>query len=447
MELFNQPAQNKMIASWRNKPMARTEAFPDRVSTIVCSIAIAVFPLCGYTDRLNSIAQAISALAVVVGLLMLTKRVPSLHAGVLAFLLLLAFWGITVVGSPEVTGVYLRLLKMVALSLAAHLVFRTPKQLLLLLGIFGASGLIGVALNWGELSNLNSAFGGGEALTGKDRFAGTFGNANGAGTYATTTLLAALIFFLSSRNRLRWLVLLSGGLGGVVLVYFTGSRKAMLVLGLIALFVPALAIPKAAQGRIRWVLWALFSCVTIACFALLLDKLPYTERLLVQIREGVHAESSSDARVSMVTAAFELWKERPFFGNGFEGFAIRSGFGVYSHSTFSEVLCNGGLFGSALLGLFYLLPGAQLCRLAFSKSGYADRRLNFGLLALWAQFTVFSVFSVMWYTAENLCIYMAICGCLQESRLTKRAGVLLADALPERRLPTVGRKQPQTRLA
>ncbi len=427
-----------MSASWHNMPAMRAEENLGTIPALICSLAIAAFPLFGYTEESNIIAQAISALAVGVAALSLTRRIPSFHFAVLAFMALLAFWGVAVIKSPEVLGAYLRLLKMTALSLAAHVVFRTPKNLLLLFGVFGASGVVGAALNWGDLSSLSASLGGGEALSDKARFAGTFGNANGAGTYATTTLLVALIFFLSSRSRLRWLVLLSGCLGGVVLVYFTGSRKAMLVLGLIALFVPALAIPKGAQGKIKWVLWALFSGITIACFALLLDKLPYTERLLVQIRDGVHAESSSDVRASMLAAAFELWKEHPFFGCGFEGFAMFSGFGVYSHSTFSEVLCNGGLFGFVLLGLFYFLPGAQLARLAFSRSRNVDRRLHFGLFALWAQFALFSLFSVMWYTVENLAIYMAICGYLQESSMVKSVGVPLAGAFPSQRTLAAG---------
>jgi len=391
---------------------------------LVCSLAIAAISLFGYTEGRTIIPQAISALTVGIAVLTLANRIPSIHIAVFAFMGLLAFWAVTLIDFPEVWIRYQSLLRMSVLALAAHVIFRTPKHLLLLFGVYSATGLIVVAFNWSELDSLGETLSGAEQLLDKDRFAGTFGNANSAGTYATTTLLLALIYFLNSRSRARWPILVSGVLGGLTVVYFTGSRKAMLALGLTALLLPWMATRIGGAAKVKWVKWLLISGITVGFCTVLFSRLPYTERLVIELREGVHAESSSDVRATMLTRAFELWKEHPFVGCGFEGFARLSGWGVYSHSTFSEVLCNGGLLGLLLLGLFYAVPGVQLAGLTFSRLHQPEGGLHIGLFALWLQIVLFSLFGVIWYSGETLCIYMAVCGYLQETYSAKTRGVL-----------------------
>lgn len=411
-----------MQAAASNSFSFRAESFPHLCAAVACSLAVAGMAVFGNTEGLSRIPQAISVLAVGLAFLaaVLGERLPGIHLSVMAYIGLVAFWGLTMLEASGVSDLYQRFLKLSAVALAAHIIFRTPRDLLLLFGIFGSTGLVNVALNWGELSDLSAALSGGEEFSAGERFAGTFGNANTAGLYATTTLILALIFFFNARTRLRWLVLLSGAVGGLAVVYFTGSRKSMLALGLTGLFVPWMAAQKGGPGRLRWVRWVVLSAGTLAFCALLFSKLPYTERLLVQLREGIHAEASSDTRADMLASAIELWRQYPLFGCGFEGFARLSGFEVYSHSTLSEVLCNAGVFGMILLGFFYIFPGVQLLRLILASADPEQKGLRVGLLALWLQLVLFSLFGVMYYSGESLCIYMAICGYLQAQSAVKR---------------------------
>ena len=405
-------------------PARFESAYGGTTAAIVGSLAIATVPLFGHTEGRTIIPQAFSALAILLAGLRVVVKLPRIHLAVFAFALLLVFWGITLLDFPEVWESFQSLLRMSVLAFAAHIIFRTPKQLMLLLGVYSATGAVNVTLNWNELYTLGTALSGGEKFSDAERFAGTFGNANTAGIYGTTTLLLAFIFLFSSTGWIRWLVFLSGGLGGVAVLYFTGSRKAMLALGLTALFVPWMASQRSKSSSIKWVKWSFVTIAMLTACTLLLSRLPYTERLVAHLSEGAYADSSSQERMYMLVEAVALWKQRPLFGQGFEGFRRVSGFDTYSHSTFSEVLCNGGIFGAALLGLFYVLPAIQLARLIFSSGPDQRGPLPIGLLGLWAQFVLFSAFAVMWDNADNLCLSMAVCGYLCENRLAKPSGAL-----------------------
>lgn len=64
--------------------------------------------------------------------------------------------------------------------------------------------------------------------------------------------------------------------------------------------------------------------------------------------EGIGSSVSTDKRMGMISTALKLFTEHPFFGHGWGAFAAKSGFGVYSHSTFTEILVTFGLFGFCL---------------------------------------------------------------------------------------------------
>ncbi len=79
----------------------------------------------------------------------------------------------------------------------------------------------------------------------------------------------------------------------------------------------------------------------------------FTDRLkyVYQFLNGRHvAERSLLERSTLMNAAVRLWLEHPFFGSGVEGFARKSGYGVYCHSNPLELLANYGLVGA---GAFY----------------------------------------------------------------------------------------------
>jgi hypothetical protein len=213
------------------------------LAPVVCAAAVGAIPLFHYTEGRTFIAQALAALGTGVAALTLLKRIPRIYPSVLAFGALTAFWGLSVIEDTEALESYLTMVKMTIFCLATHVVFRTPKRLLLLFGIYAGTALIALGLNWSELQHLRVSVSGSD-LPDKYRFAGTFGNANAAGIYGTMVLLSGLIVFFNTRHWARWPVLLSGAAGGLATCYYCGSRKMVLGLALIALAVPWLAMQR-----------------------------------------------------------------------------------------------------------------------------------------------------------------------------------------------------------
>jgi O-antigen ligase len=118
----------------------------------------------------------------------------------------------------------------------------------------------------------------------------------------------------------------------------------------------------------------------------------------------------------MALKAIELWFASPVWGHGYASFGQLSGFETYSHSTFTEVLCNGGLVGGILIAMFYLLPVRDLVRKIRSTVDPPDRTFAISLLVFWALFMLFSIFAVMFESRDYIPMCAAICGYLQEER-------------------------------
>lgn len=386
----------------------------------VCSLAIASVPVFSTSAGLSFIPQALAALGGGMALLSLLNRIPSLHVAVLAYGVLVVFWGITLLSEPELWSDYQTLLKVGLLALACHIVFRSSTQLLLLFAVYCATGAITLLLNWQQLHTLSGAMTGAYVLSERDRFAGTFENANAAGIYGVMLILCGFIVFFNTRTRWRWPLAVLGVLGGLTICFFSGSRKAMLGLGLLVLAVPWMAsrghddsVFTRSRRRLRI---AIIAGLSLIVGGVLFSQLPFAERLIAPFTEGVAAESSSEVRYGMLVKAFELWTTHPVFGCGFEGFSRLSEFGVYSHTTFGEVLCNGGLFGIGLLAFFYILPPWQLVRLLRSGISEEHKRFPIALVAFCAMFTLLSFFAVLFDSREFVPMYAAICGYLQENR-------------------------------
>ena len=389
-------------------------------AAVVCSLAIASVPVFSTNQELSVIPQALAALGAGLALLTLLQRIPSVHIAMLAYGGLVLFWGITLLSEPELWIDYQSLLKVGLMALACHLVFRSPSQLLLLFGVYCATGVIMLLLNWQQLHTLSASMSGAYVLSERDRFAGTFENANAAGIYGVTLMLCGCIIFFNSRGWWRWPLAALGLVGGLTICFFSGSRKAMLGLGLLILVIPWMASrrPEAitfGRSRRRFRMAAIL-VLSFAAGGLVFSQLPFAERLMAPFTEGVTAESSSELRFGMLVKALELWSTHPLFGCGFDGFSRLSEFGVYSHTTFGEVLCNGGLFGIGLLAIFYIIPARQLLRLLRRGVSGEQARLSIGLFAFWGMFTLMSFFAVLFDSREFVPMYAAICGYLQENR-------------------------------
>lgn len=139
----------------------------------------------------------------------------------------------------------------------------------------------------------------------------------------------------------------------VVLGMVTGSRKSVLAFCLGALlyvFLYGKFVPKQKNKKRGDLLLVIFLLVALfyACFNneilynILGSRLEGAWETIFGSGEG---EASAIERSKMIQSAWEMFKQKPLFGWGIEGFASNSGFGVYSHNNYTETLVSFGLIG------------------------------------------------------------------------------------------------------
>ncbi len=404
-------------------------AAPHMLITVIFALSVAIVPVCSYQEEWSNYPQYLSGLAICIAVVSLAMRgtLPSMHPAMSAYLVLTLFFGITGITNPAAWEGYQTMLKVCFLSLAVHFMFRTPRQLLILLGIYSAIGVITVWLNYDELHRVSSAI----LWNGRrERFAGTFANANTAGLYGVTAILLSIIFFVVNRRGvLRWTVLLAGVASGVVIGYYTGSRKAMIAMFLIAVTLPWLFVRKSKDSS-RIVINLAVGILTLLVAIMALPHLPNSERLLAMLQgDAVMTDESTFTRMNMINKAVDLWASKPVFGVGYDGFTRLSGFDTYSHSSFSEILCNGGLFGIALILLYYILPAKDLLKSIWLRHDGSSRTLEVGLLIFYGLIIFFSTFCVMYQARDYTPMCAAICGYLEVGRQKRKRAALTVKRL------------------
>ena len=383
----------------------------ETVATIFCSLAIAVVPIFSYQDGFSYIPQLFAFGSMVFALFLFPSRGVRLHTAMSAYLLLVIYSGFSALEYPETYEGYQSYVKVGLLALAAHVIFRMPKQLVILMCIYSSTAIIAVIINWSELQYLRSVSDIDQSILKSDRFSGIFGNANTAGVYGMTVIFSAMLAFRNFRHPIRWLVSSLGVGSGICLVFYSGSRKAMLGIVALCLCMPWL-FQKLAKSNTRFQIGKyLLSGGGVVCLGLLaILILPNNDRFFDMFSEGKYADQSSIIRAEMFFKSIELWREAPFWGQGFDGFTRVGGFGVYSHTTFGEILCNGGIVGFFLISIFYLLPMSNLIRLIYYHS--PNETFIRWLLVFIALFTMFSFFGVYYASRDLIPMCAAIYGYL-----------------------------------
>jgi O-antigen ligase len=388
-------------------------------AVLMCTAAIASIPIFSRQVGLSFIPQLMAVPAVGMAALacIFSGRIPRIHPAIIAYLLLIGFWGFTVTDDSLEWANYFTLVKIAGVTLAVHLVFRTPRHLLLLFGVYAMSGIIALALNWSEITELRSAVDAGDATADASRLEGTFANANRAGVFAANVAIFSLIVFFNTRRFIRWVVLVCGVGAALIIGGLTGSRTGMIGLFLAGVSVPIMATAGKRDDLLnRATKTMLLVGLGVGIVLVTLIQLPQFERL-TRITQGANADQSSAIRWSMAKECVRIWWTNPIFGVGFQGFQQVSAFGTYSHTTYGEVLANGGIIGISLIGVFFLLPAIQAMRVLRTTKTPELRRLIVGVIMYWLFFFLSSLVSVTYSSRDLIPVFAAICGVLQGSIL------------------------------
>ncbi len=405
------------------KVRSAEEVFEGRfwsLAVLMCAASVAAVPVFSHQFGLSYITQLLALGTVGMAGLTIFWRIPRIHPALISYLLLVAYWGFSFTDDDR--SAYLSMVKLAALAVAMQIIIRTPRHILWLLGIYSLAGIVSLILNWSDIKEIRYAMDIGAMDTESMRLGGTFANANAAGVFASIVSTCSLIVFFNTRHRARWF-LLSAGLGsGLIIGGLSGSRTGMIGLFIAAMSVPFIAFAgERKQMLIKCIKGMLIAGVALGISLAALTQTRQFERL-TRLTEGAEADGSTYARWGMAKEALGIWWDYPLFGAGFQGFArVSSQYaGRYSHTTYGEVLANGGLIGFALLGFFFILPGMQLALLALENRRPPIRKLSVGLLAFGMVFIFSCMFSILFASKDLIPLWAAICGFVEQQR-TRRA--------------------------
>ena len=245
------------------------------------------------------------------------------------------------------------LIKVVIATLACAQLIKNENDLFVALKIFVFSILFVFLQNIDELRYLRYS----GVFAEVDRFAGTLANSNTAAVFALTVIGASLILLLHSREKLLWRVpFLIPVVISLIIVYFSGSKKGLIGLGLITLILTRLVYIRKNPTLIR----KGFAILISISLLLIAGYLIYASPFFFRLKQSFSGGSSSDMlRVILMREAIDVWLmnwKTFFIGVGYANFRNFGSLQLYSHITPLEILAGNGIIGLSLfMGFLFLL--------------------------------------------------------------------------------------------
>ena len=298
------------------------------------------------------------------------------------------------------------LFKVMLATLACAQLIRSDADLFVALRIFVFSVLFVYYQNRADIAFLRMA----GQVTEDDRFAGTLSNANTAAIFALLIIWSAILLWLRSKKPGSWGLLYVPPITiSLIIIYYSGSKKGLIGLALLVLFVTRLLYKRKAETPLRKGLVVLASAAIIIVAGYFIYRSPFFFRMQ-QLFAGI-ANVSDANRVELATEAVEVWlmNFRTFFiGVGYDNFRSYSALQTYAHSTPLELLASTGLIGCALFLGFCGLIFRKFMRLFRAASDAESKSLFFAIEIFLFIFLFFMATAVLHDSKELL----PILGCL-----------------------------------
>lgn len=235
----------------------------------------------------------------------------------------------------------------------------------------------------------------GEATTG-------LWNGNDVGMKCALFIIIILYFIDNSTKSVQQLFLLISTVPAVVLVYYTASRKAFLM---VALGISLFYYLKHPTKKIRNLLVIIVG-IYIAYMLMMNNKDLYAaigwriEGALALFQKGGKADSSALLRARYIQVGVSAWKKSPIIGYGINNYRVinlrETGHFTYSHNNYVEILVGIGLIGFILYYSYYIKLLYDYMKIYFKHQ--TDKILNITgicfLLMFLMQFGVVSYSSI-----------------------------------------------------
>lgn len=225
-------------------------------------------------------------------------------------------------------------------------------------------------------------------------------NANAIGTFtAIGCVLSILCVFQKKHKRKNFISEIFLAVFFLSITLFTGSRKALIIIiGTLLLFV---IIYNGNHKRWRNISVAVLMLFSVACLIMVNDDLyqligARMIRMFQELAGHRTTENSMSLRKEMIFSGLKWFAERPVLGYGLDGFAElygeSTGWKVYSHCNFIEILVGGGIIGFLLYYFMYLYIIEKLRKEVFDGQ---DLSMTF----------IFSIMLVLFFNNAALVCY------------------------------------------
>lgn len=195
-------------------------------------------------------------------------------------------------------------------------------------------------------------------------------------------------------------------LGSVLLfcyvIILTGSRKSLVSAGLLCFgwlvsFVrDTHNLNNKNEKRIRYGVLMVALAIGITYF---IKEYVNTVSFAKMLRLG--SDGSTLKRMEMYREGVEFFKSSKLFGVGYNQYRVKSAFNTYAHSTYAEVLADGGFFGCLLYFYPIIKTGVILVKKLKTKLSYQQAML----LALYAVEMLLGVGVIFMYSFGHLLMW------------------------------------------
>ena len=199
-------------------------------------------------------------------------------------------------------------------------------------------------------------------------------NGNDVGLKCAVFLIFFLYFFDSDKRVFKRFILLVGAVLALVLLYFTASRKALLI----AVFGIALYYYfKHPNKRFRNLLIILFGIYMLFQLVMNVPELYEAigwriEGMLSLVSGKGTADSSALLRARYIQVGFDAFKKSPIIGYGVDNYRFinlrETGHFTYSHNNFVDILVGVGGIGFLVYYSYYIKLTCDFLRLYFRRN-------------------------------------------------------------------------------
>lgn len=202
--------------------------------------------------------------------------------------------------------------------------------------------------------------------------------------YVMAIVVLVCFYKVINEKKLVFLVLM---IPPIIVAIGTGSRRGLIA---IAVSIVALIVFRDFNYKVLINIGAAILLIYLSYIILKQMNLGYVmeriESLLSLFSDGDDLISSDQGRMDMIRYGLQMFKEKPVFGNGADAFKHLSGYNIYSHNNFVELLANYGIVGFALYYYVYLVLFKKLIDIAKSGDDFAKFLLAYIVMRIVSDF-------------------------------------------------------------